>query len=168
MLILNRFHTSHRLIALAIASVCFAGPSIAKNDKGQEHGGGRAEKQMDRDENRADKRQREDIRQGEHFNDQHRALARDYYGQTYGNGKKCPPGLAKKHNGCMPPGQVNKNLTVGQTIPSGVRLYPVPQQLISGLPPAPIGTRYVRIGNEIVLIRQQNNSIVDIINGLLR
>jgi hypothetical protein len=30
--------------------------------------------------------------------------ARDY---GYGNGG-CPPGLAKKHNGCMPPGQARK------------------------------------------------------------
>jgi hypothetical protein len=26
----------------------------------------------------------------------------------------CPPGLAKKHNGCMPPGQVKKQFRVGQ------------------------------------------------------
>lgn len=29
----------------------------------------------------------------------------DYEGYGYGN---CPPGLAKKHNGCMPPGQARK------------------------------------------------------------
>lgn len=26
----------------------------------------------------------------------------------YGNGRNCPPGLAKKNNGCMPPGQAKK------------------------------------------------------------
>lgn len=26
----------------------------------------------------------------------------------YENGRNCPPGLAKKHNGCMPPGQAKK------------------------------------------------------------
>jgi hypothetical protein len=26
----------------------------------------------------------------------------------------CPPGLAKKHNGCMPPGQAKKTYNVGQ------------------------------------------------------
>jgi TolA-binding protein len=30
---------------------------------------------------------------------------RDY---QYGNGRNCPPGLAKKDNGCMPPGQAKK------------------------------------------------------------
>lgn len=30
-------------------------------------------------------------------------------GSTYGYGRGgCPPGLAKKHNGCMPPGQARK------------------------------------------------------------
>jgi len=31
----------------------------------------------------------------------------------YGHGG-CPPGLAKKHNGCMPPGQAKKMFRVGQ------------------------------------------------------
>ena len=31
----------------------------------------------------------------------------------YGHGG-CPPGLAKKHNGCMPPGQARKLLRTGQ------------------------------------------------------
>jgi hypothetical protein len=29
----------------------------------------------------------------------------------------CPPGLAKKHNGCMPPGQAKKLYNVGQRFP---------------------------------------------------
>ena len=29
----------------------------------------------------------------------------------------CPPGLAKKHNGCRPPGQVKKLYRVGQRFP---------------------------------------------------
>ena len=31
----------------------------------------------------------------------------------------CPPGLAKKHNGCMPPGQARKLYRVGQRFPLG-------------------------------------------------
>jgi len=34
----------------------------------------------------------------------------------YGAGG-CPPGLAKKHNGCMPPGQAKKLYNVGQRWP---------------------------------------------------
>ena len=38
----------------------------------------------------------------------------DLYG--YGSGG-CPPGLAKKHNGCMPPGQAKKLYRSGQRFP---------------------------------------------------
>jgi hypothetical protein len=31
----------------------------------------------------------------------------------------CPPGLAKKHNGCRPPGQARKLYNVGQRFPLG-------------------------------------------------
>lgn len=31
----------------------------------------------------------------------------------------CPPGLAKKHNGCMPPGQAKKMFRVGQRYSTG-------------------------------------------------
>ena len=30
----------------------------------------------------------------------------------------CPPGLAKKHNGCLPPGQAKKLYNVGQHFPT--------------------------------------------------
>src|SRR4030095_8058869 len=39
------------------------------------------------------------------------------YGYAYGGG--CPPGLAKKHNGCMPPGQAKKLYNIGQRWPLG-------------------------------------------------
>jgi len=40
------------------------------------------------------------------------------HGYGYGYGRGCPPGLAKKHNGCMPPGQARK-LARGQRWQSG-------------------------------------------------
>jgi hypothetical protein len=39
------------------------------------------------------------------------------HGQGYGSGG-CPPGLAKKHSGCLPPGQAKK-LYRGEHFPSG-------------------------------------------------
>lgn len=38
----------------------------------------------------------------------------------YGN---CPPGLAKKNNGCLPPGQAKKLYNVGQRLPYGYNRY---------------------------------------------
>ena len=41
-------------------------------------------------------------------------------GAVYGYGiGGCPPGLAKKNNGCMPPGQVKKLYRTGQRFPLG-------------------------------------------------
>ena len=123
-------------------------------------------KYQEKAQKHADKRVREDIKQGTYFDDRQRITVREYYVSNYGNGKKCPPGLAKKNNGCMPPGQA-RNWQVGQPIPGGVTTYAVPQPVIQLLPPAPYGYRYARIGSDIVLVQQQNNLIVDIIIGLL-
>ena len=165
---------SVRIVALAIASLLMAGSAIAKKDgddydKGEKHSEKherKAEKRAEKAEKKAEKRQREDIKQGAYFSDQQRILVREYYTTTYSNSKRCPPGLAKKNNGCMPPGQV-QDLVLGQPVPRNVTVYQVAQPVIRKLPPAPVGYRYERIGGDIVLVQQENNIIVDVIKGLL-
>lgn len=51
-----------------------------------------------------------------------------YYrdGRYYGN--NCPPGLAKKNNGCLPPGQARARWGVGQRLPTSYRNHYVPRQ----------------------------------------
>ena len=179
-----RFSLGHRIAALAIASAFIAAPSFAQ---GQGHGGGKdkheekaerkadkhaekAEKHAEKAERKAvkqaEKRHREDIKHGAYFNDEQRTYVRQYYTQQYGDGRRCPPGLAKKHNGCMPPGQA-RQWAVGQPIPRGVTIYSVPQPVIVHLRPAPYGYRYVRIGGDIVLVQIQGNLIVDVIHAIL-
>jgi Ni/Co efflux regulator RcnB len=109
-----------------------------------------------------DQHERQDVRIGAYFDDRHRQVTRTYYTQHYGNARNCPPGLAKKNNGCMPPGQARK-LAVGQPLPAGVVVYAVPQPVLVQLPPPPYGYRYARVGNDIVLVQAQNNLVVDII-----
>jgi Ni/Co efflux regulator RcnB len=166
---------SSRLVALAIASLFIAGPGFADNDHGKgDKQAGKAEKKADKQQRKADKqearrdqhRDRDDVKVGQYFNDNQREAVRNYYGQQYGNGKRCPPGLAKKNNGCMPPGQVR--YTVGQPLPRTVTIYQVPQPVIVQLPVAPPGYRYVRVGNDILLISPQSQLVVDVIAGLLR
>ena len=44
----------------------------------------------------------------------HGGSSQSYYGGQYGYAQaNCPPGLAKKNNGCLPPGQAKK-LRIGQ------------------------------------------------------
>ncbi len=178
---MTHFPATHRLVALAIASLFIAGPAFAKDNDDDRRGNGKhgqkheakadkqhekAEKRREKAHKEAAKRHREDIKAGSYFNDEHRDHARRYYSQRYGDGRACPPGLAKKNNGCMPPGQARK-WEVGQPLPRGVAVYTVPQPVLIHLPPAPYGYRYARIGNDIVLVRQQNNLVVDIIVNLL-
>jgi Protein of unknown function (DUF1236). len=175
---MKNFYPIRGLVALAIASLFVAGPALAKDHNDEGRGNGKhaqkyqqkaekhADKQREKDRKHAAKRVRDDIRPGSYFNDQHRTRVRQYYSQHYGNGRNCPPGLAKKHNGCLPPGHAG-NWAVGQPVPRGVTIYSVPQPVLVQLPPAPYGYRYARIGADIVLVRQQNNLIVDIIQGLL-
>jgi Ni/Co efflux regulator RcnB len=173
------FPLASRLLALAIASLFIAAPSLADDDhgKGNKHGdkhSEKAERKADKEQRKADKqeakrdkhRDRDDVRVGQYFNDQQREAVRGYYGQQYGNGRRCPPGLAKKGNGCMPPGQIR--YSVGQPLPRTVTVYQVPQPVIVQLPVAPPGYRYVRVGNDILLVSPQSQMVVDVIAGLLR
>ncbi|MFC5498898.1 DUF1236 domain-containing protein [Caenimonas terrae] len=177
------FPLAGRILALAIVSLFLAGPSLADDDygngkgKGNKHGdkhSEKAERQADRQERKGDHqeakrdkhRDRDDVQVGHYFNDHQREAVRGYYGQQYGDGRRCPPGLAKKNNGCMPPGQVR--YAVGQPLPRTVPVYQVPQPVIVQLPVAPPGYRYVRVGNDILLVSPQSQMVVDAISGLLR
>ena len=105
-------------LALAVAGMLAIGPAMA--EKPSWAGGGkpdRNERADQRDNQKGERRDsdrqssRDDGRSADgrrdHFDSRHRVLVRDYYGQQYRAGR-CPPGLAKKHNGCMPPGQARK------------------------------------------------------------
>ena len=77
-------------------------------------------------------------------------VIRQYYGQQASQGF-CPPGLAKKNNGCMPPGQAKK-WAVGQPLPTGIAYYPLPAALLGRLSPAPNGYAYVQVGSDVLLM----------------
>lgn len=170
------FPSTHRIALLALTSLLLTSPAFSKGKEEDDNGHGNGkhaqkfeekhDKREAKEHKKAEKRERKDIQPGTYFNDQQRTVVREYYVQNYANGKKCPPGLAKKNNGCMPPGQGGQ-WVVGQPVPRGVTIYAVPQPVILQLPPAPYGYRYARIGGDIVLVQQQNNLIVDIIQGLL-
>ena len=79
----------------------------------------------------------------------------------------CPPGLAKKHNGCLPPGQAKK-WRMGRPLPADVVVYDLPPPLVVkiGIPPA--GYKYVRAGADILMIAVGTKVVVDAINDLGR
>jgi hypothetical protein len=88
-----------------------------------------------------------------------------YYRPLYAAGN-CPPGLAKKNNGCLPPGQAKKFWAMGQPLPAGVVFYPLPGALLGQLTPAPSGYQYVRVDNDILMMAIGTQLIVSVIADL--
>lgn len=103
---------------------------------------------------------------GHRFDTDSRRMVEDYYGSRFRAGK-CPPGLAKKHNGCMPPGQAKK-WAMGQPVPRDLRFYDLPKDLRSRLPPPPPEHRYVRVASDILLIAVGTRMVVDAIEDIGR
>ena len=103
---------------------------------------------------------------GSYFVDNQRTAVRTYYGNQYSAGR-CPPGLAKKNNGCMPPGQARK-WVVGQQLPRDVTYYSVPPSVVRQLGAAPPSYKYVRVAADILLIAIGTNLVVDAIQDLGR
>lgn len=97
--------------------------------------------------------------------DPQRAIIRDYYGGEIAHGR-CPPGLAKKNNGCMPPGQAKK-WAVGRPLPRDVVFYELPSSLSVRLT-APAGARYVRVAADILLIAAGTGMVLDAVEDLSR
>ena len=93
-------------------------------------------------------------------------MVRDYYVEEF-RGGRCPPGLAKKHNGCMPPGQAGR-WQLGQPLSRDVVYYEVPRPLVMQIGPPPSGYRYVRVATDILMIAIGTGMVVDAIQDLGR
>ena len=170
-----------RALIVALAGMLAAGPALAekpawagggKGAKG--HGNQRGEgsegshgQDGDGGESGSQGRSGPDRRAAEqHFADQHRLVVREYFDDQFQSGR-CPPGLAKKHNGCMPPGHARK-WVMGRSLPRDVIFYEVPYPLVVqiGLPPR--GYRYVRVAGDILMIAIGTALVVDAIQDLGR
>ena len=89
----------HTLLIAGAAALIAAAPALAKPGKGQGQGHGQVHGQV---------------------HSKHSAMGHENHGKgtPYGYGRGgCPPGLAKKNNGCMPPGQLKKLYSTGQVLP---------------------------------------------------
>ena len=85
------------------------------------------------------------------ISDRDRNATYSYYRTEYSAGR-CPPGLAKKDNGCLPPGQAKKQWEIGRPLPSEVYYEPLPPALIVQLSPPPSGYQYVRVANDVLMM----------------
>ena len=163
-------------LALVIGGILAAGPVMA--EKPSWAGGGKGERMDRRDEQRGEKKgeRRDDDAKSRrdgpaaakpgHFEERHRQFVREYYTEQF-RGGRCPPGLAKKHNGCMPPGQAKK-WQVGRPLPRELIFYEVPQPLVIQIGVPPRGYRYVRVASDILLIAIGTGMVIDAIQDLGR
>lgn len=156
--------TKHSLVCAVIAAA-FVGLSPAAADpppwsKGKGHGKGHGK-------GRAHDAQPAQVHpQEHHFTDDQRVFIRDYYDNQFRRGH-CPPGLAKKNNGCMPPGQAKK-WQLGRPLPTDVVYYNVPQTIVARIGAPPPGHQYVRVASDILMITVGTRIVAAAIENLGR
>jgi hypothetical protein len=100
------------------------------------------------------------------FDGRQREAATAYFAQTRGRGK-CPPGLAKKRNGCLPPGQARKRYVVGRPWPKNVVLEEPPPDLVVRIGAPPSGYRYAILDGDLLKLAVGTLLVVDAIDGLV-
>jgi Ni/Co efflux regulator RcnB len=135
----------------------------------------REDRRDDRRDDRHDRREdrRDDYRGGAnvqvqiggYFGERQRASVYEYYGQPVR--AHCPPGLAKKGNGCQPPGQA-KQWRMGQPLPRDVSYRPVEAEVRVRLGTPPAGHEFVRVAGDILLIAVGTSMVIDAIEDLQR
>jgi Ni/Co efflux regulator RcnB len=103
---------------------------------------------------------------GVYFGESHRAVIREHYGE-HGRAGFCPPGLAKKNNGCQPPGQA-RAWAVGRPLPRDMTYYPLEPSVQVRLGRPPAGYEFVRVASDILLIAVGTSMVMDAIQDLGR
>jgi Ni/Co efflux regulator RcnB len=149
-----------RNIIILLAAICFSTSALADKPSGK-HG-------------KKGEHQQGESKHGDHqesggsyrFDNDSRQLIGSYYGEQVRAGK-CPPGLAKKNNGCMPPGQAKK-WAKGRPLPPDLRYNDLPYDLLRRLPPPPPQHRYVQVAGDVLLIAVGTSMVMDAVEDILR
>jgi len=145
-------------LMLGVAVVALALASPAAGDPG---------KDKDKDKGKKKDKKGESVAVAVGFSTEQRDYVRVYFVEKHGKGK-CPPGLAKKNNGCLPPGQARKRYTRGYPLSPDIEIRPLPAELEVriGLPPP--GYRYAVVDGDLVKLAVGTMLVVDAIDGLVR
>jgi hypothetical protein len=98
---------------------------------------------------------------GPRFADDQRAAMERWYHDDYARSGNCPQGLAKKGNGCQPPGQAKKRWDVGAPLPPDLALMPLPPDLRRVLPPPMTGYEYGYVEGSVVLYGVSTRIVAD-------
>lgn len=162
-LMLNPRRYAHGIRTFVVAGLVLASPVLLAHPHGPPPGAGNPHSQQHKEEHGPNASARVPIH---FFTDQKSEKVKAYYAHRFHEGH-CPPGLARKHNGCMPPGQT-RQWHVGQPLPVSATIYPVPPVVIRILGTPPTGYRYVRVADDILLMANGTRMVVDAIQNLGR
>lgn len=143
-----------RLAALALA-LSLAGSMTVSAQKGKKQ----------KDQPQKDKPHEARVNVG--FGNPQRDAVRSYFIGAYGRGN-CPPGLAKKNNGCLPPGQARKRYVVGQPLPGAISIAELPRDLATRIGPVPAGYRYGIVDGDLIMLAIPTRVVVDVIDAFVR
>lgn len=105
-----------------------------------------------------------EIQIGGYIDDRHRTEVRDYYHERSRSGH-CPPGLAKKHHGCVSRGQ-DKHWARGEYLPRDVVYHEVEPEIKIRLGKPSAGHEFVRVASDILLIAVGTGLVLDAIDDL--
>ncbi|MGI2168841.1 hypothetical protein ACROAE_01360 [Shewanella sp. MF05960] len=143
------------LIIISTLLMCSSGYSFAKDNDSQGNSG----------KHKSDKHEKkhEETYQT-YFSNDRQVIIINYYNTTR-DAKHCPPGLAKKNNGCQPPGSA-KQWRKGYSLPADVVYYDVPSALTVQLGRTPEGQKIVRVGTDLLLISIGTGMVIDAIQDL--
>jgi hypothetical protein len=154
------------ILCAALAFPAWSQKGQEHGNHGKEHGNGNAAHSGPSQDNRGQPDQQRSEAHGAFvIVDHDRSAVSSYYREEFARGN-CPPGLAKKDNGCLPPGQAKKMWVVDQPLAPTVVYYPLPSELFSRLTPPPAGYQYVRIDDDVLLMQTASRSVVNLVVNL--
>ena len=148
-------------LSLAVGSTFAEKPVSAGNGKNKEAKGNKVMKESVGKDSQGN---RQDASVTFSFGSDDRRIVTAYFGDPARKGD-CPPGLAKKGNGCRPPGQAKK---WKKGYPLRDRYYDLPDELVIRLPIPPLNHRYVRVAGDILMIAIGTNMVVDALEDIFQ
>jgi hypothetical protein len=125
-----------------------AAPALAKPDKSHKHGHHKHE---------------DEVNIGISIPIPDKLVLQDFLRHEY-RPAHCPPGLAKKNNGCLPPG-IAKKYAMGKPLPPGIAMKTLPDSLLSRLNPMG-GYQYVMVDKDILLVNEATKHVIDAVTLL--
>lgn len=145
-----------KLLTIA-ALVLVSTTAMAQPGRGKDKGN-------DRDSGRDNNRESSDVQVSVNFNSHQRDSVAGYLRDRRDNDRgNCPPGLAKKNNGCQPPGQA-KRYQIGRPL-GGIGYGPVPDGISIHIGLPPVGYMYGMVDGDLLQLAIGTLLVVDAIDG---